>query len=245
QLLKLRPLAREHLIYQCGNGERFSLWFDPWVQGESVHALYGHRVIYDTGLGMMARVKDIIWEGEWAWPPVSGDLIELQLRMQGIPINSAPDRIYWDRVGAPFSTSKAWQGIRPGSSLVAWHRLVWHPKNIPKHAFCLWLTIRGAHRTRDKLVAMGVTQQSSCLFNCGEPETLDHLFFLCPFSSRVWLEVLGLCNIVRPILPWTEEVDWMITHAPGNTFHHSLRKLAMAATVYHLWIERNNRCFNN
>ncbi|GAV92766.1 LOW QUALITY PROTEIN: zf-RVT domain-containing protein, partial [Cephalotus follicularis] len=176
QLLKLRPMAREHLIYQCGNGERFSLWFDPWVQGESVHALYGHRVIYDSGLGVMARVKDII-DGEWAWPQVSGDLIELQLRTQGIPISNAPDRIFWDQVGVSFSTSKAWQGIRKGSSLVDWHNLVWHPRYIPKHAFCLWLTLRRAHRTRDKLVAMGVTHHTSCLFNCGEPETLDHLFF--------------------------------------------------------------------
>ncbi|GAV91823.1 zf-RVT domain-containing protein, partial [Cephalotus follicularis] len=138
-----------------------------------------------------------------------------------------------------------WQGIHTVSSAVAWHSLVWHPKGIPKHAFCFWLTLRGAHRTRDKLVAMGVTHHTSCLFNCGEPETLDHLFFHCPFSSRVWLEVLALCNLVRPILPSADEVDWMIIHSPGTMFHHSLRKLAMAATIFHLWIERNNRCFSN
>ncbi|GAV58210.1 hypothetical protein CFOL_v3_01744, partial [Cephalotus follicularis] len=31
QILRLRPLAKEHLIYRCGNGEHFSLWFDPWL----------------------------------------------------------------------------------------------------------------------------------------------------------------------------------------------------------------------
>ncbi|GAV87812.1 hypothetical protein CFOL_v3_31238 [Cephalotus follicularis] len=65
QMLRLRPLAREHLIYECGNGEQFSLWIDPWLQAKSVHALYGHRVIYDTGLDKMARVKDIIQDGKW------------------------------------------------------------------------------------------------------------------------------------------------------------------------------------
>ncbi|GAV92785.1 hypothetical protein CFOL_v3_36163, partial [Cephalotus follicularis] len=58
QILQLRPLAREHLIYKCGNGERFSLWFDPWLQGDSIHALYGRRVIYDSGLDTQARVKE-------------------------------------------------------------------------------------------------------------------------------------------------------------------------------------------
>ncbi|GAV69026.1 hypothetical protein CFOL_v3_12527, partial [Cephalotus follicularis] len=31
QILRLRPLAKEHLIYKFGNGEHFSLWFDPWL----------------------------------------------------------------------------------------------------------------------------------------------------------------------------------------------------------------------
>ncbi|GAV92800.1 zf-RVT domain-containing protein, partial [Cephalotus follicularis] len=139
-----------------------------------------------------------------------------------------------------FSTSRAWQAIRTRSPTVAWHSLVWHPKRIPKHAFCFWLTLRGAHWTRDKLAVMGMHPNPLCLFNCGEPESLVHLFFHCPFSSKVWKEVLALCNIVRPILPWAEEVAWMTSHATRNSFHHTLRKLAMAATIYHMWIERNS-----
>ncbi|GAV92518.1 LOW QUALITY PROTEIN: zf-RVT domain-containing protein, partial [Cephalotus follicularis] len=212
QTLRLRSLAKEHIIYQCGNGETFSLWYDPWVQGDSIHALFGHRVIYDTGLGKQARVKDIIWE--------------------------APDRIFWNQVGVSFSTSRAWNNIRTVSNRVAWHGVVWHPYSIPKHAFSLWLTIRGALRTRDKLVPMGVLSSANCVFHSGEPETHDHLFF-CPYSATVWKEILGLCHIVRPILPWADEVEWMSANATGNQFHQTLRKLALAASVYHLWIERN------
>ncbi|GAV92740.1 hypothetical protein CFOL_v3_36118 [Cephalotus follicularis] len=54
-----------------------------------------------------------------------------------------------------------------------------------------------------------------------------------------------MCNITRPILPWTSKVQWMTDHTKGNKFHHTLRKLALAATVYHIWIERNRRCFKN
>ncbi|GAV92484.1 LOW QUALITY PROTEIN: zf-RVT domain-containing protein, partial [Cephalotus follicularis] len=184
QTLLLRPLARAHLIYRCGNGELFSLWYDPWVHGESVHALYGHRVMLDTGLDRAAKIKDILWEGQWCWPQTSADLIDLQ-RVLDIPISSGPDCIFWDRVGAPFSTSRAWLGIRTPSNKVPWHSLVWHPQRIPKHAFCLWLALRGAHRTRDKLLTVGVVQSATCAFHCGLPESYDHLFFQCPFSMKV------------------------------------------------------------
>ncbi|GAV93068.1 LOW QUALITY PROTEIN: zf-RVT domain-containing protein, partial [Cephalotus follicularis] len=180
QTLLLRPLAREHIIYQCGNGERFSLWYDPWLQGDSIHARYGRRVMYDTGLGCHARVKDVLCEGQWNWPQVSGDLLEIQQRVNVIPISTNPDTIFWTKVGDSFSTSRAWNAIRTRSNFVGWHELVLHPR-IPKHAFSLWLAIR----TRDKLMAMGVTHSAQCVFHCGGTESLDHLFFQCPFSTSV------------------------------------------------------------
>ncbi|GAV92662.1 zf-RVT domain-containing protein, partial [Cephalotus follicularis] len=245
QLLLLRPLAREHIIYRCGNGELFSLWYDPWLHGESVHALYGHRVIYDTGLGRSVRVKCMIREGEWQWPQTSCDLIDIQHRVQNIPISSAPDSIHWNKIGEAFSTACAWQVTRRRSNVVPWHGVVWHPKRIPKHAFSLWLALRGAHRTKDKLLAAGVVQDTACVFHCGENETMVHLFFQCPYSAKVWRDVLSMCNIYRPILSWPNEVLWMTSHAKGKEFHHTIRKLAFAATTYHLWIERNRRCFKN
>ncbi|GAV91993.1 zf-RVT domain-containing protein [Cephalotus follicularis] len=238
-------MAKEHLIYRCGYGELFSLWFDPWLHGDSVHALYGHRVIHDAGLGKHVRVKDIIWEGEWSWPQVSGDLLELQQRVRNIAISAAPDSIHWDKVWEAFSTARAFGGIRERSSTVAWHDIVWHAKRIRKHAFSTWLALRGAHRTKNKLLVVGVVHSAKCAFLCGETETPEHIFFQCPFSAKVWREVLDMCNIARPILPWADEVQWMSIHAKGNAFHQTVRKLAFAATIYHLWIERNRRCLKN
>ncbi|GAV93106.1 zf-RVT domain-containing protein, partial [Cephalotus follicularis] len=210
QILHLRPVAKEHLIYQCGRGDKFSLWYDPWLHGESVHALYGHRVMYDAGLGV-----------------------------QDIPILASSDCIFWGSLGQSFSTHKAWNAIRVPSSEVPWFSLVWHPMRIPKHSFCLWLAIIGAHRTKDKLRARGSSLSPLCAFNCGEEETLEHMFFICPFSHSVWTAVLAMCNLVRPPLPWLDEIAWMTDHSHGRGFPASVRKLALAATVYNLWIERN------
>ncbi|GAV77912.1 zf-RVT domain-containing protein, partial [Cephalotus follicularis] len=179
------PIGKEHLVYRCERGDKFSLWFDSWMHGETVHALYGHRVIYDAGLGKSALVKEVICEGRWCWPPKSGDLVEIQQRVQDIPVSLAPDCIFWESAGHSFSTNKSWHGIRTRSNEVSWHNLVWFPSRIPKHAFFLWLAIRGAHRTKEKLLAVGVVQMADCVFHCGEGESVEHLFFQCPYTKNI------------------------------------------------------------
>ncbi|GAV80392.1 zf-RVT domain-containing protein, partial [Cephalotus follicularis] len=186
RILLLRPLVKEHLKYICGNGESFSLWNDPWLHRESVHALYGHRVIYDTGLSKVASVSDILSGGEWSWPQTSADLIDLQQRVQVIPNSTRPDSIHWDKARESFTTSKAWQALRHRSSEVAWHCVVWHPHRIPKHAFILWLALRGALKTRDILLESGYTQNALCVFSCGDIESSTHLFFHCPYTANIW-----------------------------------------------------------
>ncbi|GAV60988.1 zf-RVT domain-containing protein, partial [Cephalotus follicularis] len=138
-----------------------------------------------------------------------------------------------------FSTMQAWQRIRVRSAEVDWHKLVWHPVRIPKHAFCLWLALRRSHKNRDKLLAIGVLHTASCVFNCGKVESLEHLFFQCPFTLNIWKAVLAMCNVLRPIVQWMDEIKWMLDHDRGHKFPTLVRKLGFAASVYHLWLERN------
>ncbi|GAV89881.1 zf-RVT domain-containing protein [Cephalotus follicularis] len=121
----------------------------------------------------------------------------------------------------------------------------WHSSCIYKHAFCLWLAIMVAHRTRDKLLLLGIVDSALCPFNCGENESTEHLFFACPFTQQIWMQILNMCNVKRQIAPWSDEIQWMIDHSRGNKFPQTLRKLAFAATIYHVWMERNRRCFKN
>ncbi|GAV70349.1 hypothetical protein CFOL_v3_13847, partial [Cephalotus follicularis] len=95
------------------------------------------------------------------------------------------------------------------------------------------------------LSRLGITSSACFVFNCGENEQLDHLFFGCPYSKQIWAQILGKFNIIRPILPWAEEIQWMVDHTKGNKFPQALRKLVFGATVYHIWMERNRRIFKN
>ncbi|GAV77317.1 zf-RVT domain-containing protein [Cephalotus follicularis] len=163
--------------------------------------------------------------------------------MQDIPSSNALDCIFWQTDGHAFSTKTAWQAIRTHEDKVNWYRLVWHTLRIPKHAFCLWLMILGAHKTRDKLLALGIVASTGCVFNCGEIESIDYLFFACPYTQNLWQVVLNMCNIHKSILPRPDEVQWMIEHSNGRKFPAFLKKMALGATVYHFW--RNHRIFRN
>ncbi|GAV86407.1 LOW QUALITY PROTEIN: zf-RVT domain-containing protein, partial [Cephalotus follicularis] len=177
QILHLRSLALNHLVYVCGKGDRFSLWFDPWFHGSSIYALYGHRVIYDKGMTNSGLA--VIMNDQWCWPTTSPDLLQIQHRFQDTPVTTSSDCIFWESVGQTFLTKRAWDSIRTLAPSIEWAKLVWHPAGISKHAFCLWLAILGPHRTLDKLSLLGIAPSACCVFNCGDNENEDHLFFAC------------------------------------------------------------------
>ncbi|GAV69290.1 LOW QUALITY PROTEIN: zf-RVT domain-containing protein, partial [Cephalotus follicularis] len=180
-MLNLRDLARTHMVYECGRGEQFFLWYDPWFHGNSIHAWYGHWVIYDATMNGTEKLKEVIVNGRWSWPQTSWQLIEIQQRVHDISVSSQSDCIGWHKRGGAFS-SKAWQLIRRASVFVPWWKLVWFSKRIPKHSFCLWLTILRAHKTKDKLLNWGLISSARCVFHCGGSESMDHLFFERPYT---------------------------------------------------------------
>ena len=73
-----------------------------------------------------------------------------------------------------------------------WWRLVWH-KHVPRFSFILWIAIREALSTQDKLLSYDLIR--SCLLYGGGDENVDHLLFDCPFSERKWFDMCSECLI--------------------------------------------------
>ncbi|GAV93079.1 hypothetical protein CFOL_v3_36457, partial [Cephalotus follicularis] len=136
QILHLRNKALTQLVYVCGRWDKFSLWYDPWFHGTSIYSTYGYRVIYDAGLGNNELVQTVIENDQWCWPTTSPQLLDIQSRVQNIPITSSLDSISWGSVGKPFTTKQAWESLRISAPQVGWAKLVWHTLHIPKHALC-------------------------------------------------------------------------------------------------------------
>ncbi|GKB91561.1 reverse transcriptase domain, reverse transcriptase zinc-binding domain protein [Tanacetum coccineum] len=75
------------------------------------------------------------------------------------------------------------------------------------------------------------------------PDSHDHLFFECAFSSQVWSKVRVLCGM-DSIPPRLIDVTTFINPiSKGKTAVSILSRLVLAATSYYIWLERNGRLF--
>ncbi|KAL9346338.1 hypothetical protein Peur_061191 [Populus x canadensis] len=78
-----------------------------------------------------------------------------------------------------------------------------------------------------------------------QEEALDHnhLFFECSYTKAIWWDVCDRCDIPRMTKGWDEWIRWATISWHGKSFVNFSRKLSFAATVYHVWQERNARIF--
>ncbi|GJR15479.1 putative reverse transcriptase domain-containing protein [Tanacetum coccineum] len=153
-------------------------------------------------------------------------------------------------VFSEFSVSRAWEAFRPRGNEVNWFRTVWFPHLVPRHSFHLWLVMRNSLKTQDKLRQWDVGINTDLnLLQCSlyntQSDSHAHLFFECPYSSKVWKLVRHLANmeLVPPIL--YDIVDHLQPMANKRTVRSIFGKLLLAASSYFVWLERNNRLFKN
>ncbi|KAJ6387043.1 hypothetical protein OIU78_016881 [Salix suchowensis] len=92
--------------------------------------------------------------------------------------------------------------------------LIWNRWQVPRHAFILWLASRSRLRTLNR----------------------------CAYSAEVWREVTLRAIINWPALPWERAWEWAAKEFTNRSNpNQNLVGMILAATIYHLWAERNNR----
>ena len=81
----------------------------------------------------------------------------------------------------------------------------------------------------------------NCCMFCGEPdETRDHLFFACPYTYTLWLQVIGTLLQPEPSPDWNEIVARIMAGSVG-TLRSILLRLAFQVSIYYMRKERNER----
>ena len=83
-----------------------------------------------------------------------------------------------------------------------------------------------------------------CVLCKGDQETIDHLFFSCPFSTYLW----ALCRLKlglpqSPIGSLHEEATLLQLLFKQKSKTSFLARATLAATVWHIWKERTARTF--
>ncbi|KAJ6670044.1 hypothetical protein OIU85_019872, partial [Salix viminalis] len=98
----------------------------------------------------------------------------------------------------------------------------------------------------DRLHGPAGPSNVTCVLCNREPETHCHLFFNCSFSKQVWEAVNFKARIQWPGLPWDQLTIWAGNNLTKKSqINCQIARLVLAASVYHMWQERNRRVFSN
>ncbi|CAH2052667.1 unnamed protein product, partial [Thlaspi arvense] len=157
--------------------------------------------------------------------------------------SSGPDQYLWNTGGierSTFSVARTWEELRPSDQPKPWYKVVWFKCCIPKHTFTFWVTTADRLPFRCRLVSWGIATSALCCLCNLHDETRDHLFLHCEFNQLVWKIILH--RLGQPSLAfanWSELITWML--GPSHHTPKLLKLLAVQATIFFLWKERNTR----
>lgn len=186
-----------------------------------------------------ATVSQFIHEGEWHIPPTSitsaiqkwRAIEKLQL-----PAINQEDTIIWklQPLGV-FSINSAWDALRSQKAVVEWASVAWHKYAVPKFSCYSLLAVSRRLLTKESLTYMGFQVDSRCVL-CGNlPESIEHLFFQCPFSAYVWKRCrLKLLLSPRRRCTIQTEIADILNKFKGQSQADVLARLVFNATVWHV-----------
>jgi hypothetical protein len=68
----------------------------------------------------------------------------------------------------------------------------------------------GLVATGKKLLKWGYRGDVLCVFYRSCIEGIEHIFFQCGFSKRIWKEILSKFLVEDPCIAWEDIIDWGI-----------------------------------
>ncbi|XP_077251953.1 uncharacterized protein LOC143891208 [Tasmannia lanceolata] len=145
-----------------------------------------------------------------------------------------------------FSSKSAWNAVRLKTAITPWSSTIWFKGAIPKHSIVSWKAIINKLSTTDRLSFLNSGQNRRCILCSTEPETVNHLFFNCGFSSWIWRSILWRIGTQRRLKKnVAEEEQWIRDNFTGEGQRTTALKYGFQPTIYHIWRERNSRLFEN
>ncbi|KAL0293102.1 UNVERIFIED_CONTAM: hypothetical protein Sradi_6956800 [Sesamum radiatum] len=231
------------LQYRVGDGCTFRLWQDIWHE-QGPLCLSFPRGPTVTDLPLDAHLSEVLMHGQWVWPTLTDpDINEIVSHLPPIYTNS-PDKVIWRHNSGQFTVQSAIELIQPRINRVEWHGLLQGRYKIPRHTFILWLAFLEKLSTSDKAwLAHG---DNGCVLCNGQSvETHEHLFFKCQYSRRCLNIIQREVRFHWPKEGWQQGITWASKRWRSPHLINAAFRALLAALVYHLWIERNNRKFTD
>lgn len=179
------------------------------------------------------------------FPPLMKKLLEIRdslIASQGSTEEAVQLLDSWCIRGR-FQATLAYKSFMPAGRIQPWHKVVWNTIMPPKFSFTFWLATLNRMPTKDRLVFLG--EEQICGLCEMHIETLNHLFFSCSFTRKVWQQIKEWTGLRRTMGTLKSSVKWLLKDNGGTSWRCKWRQLSLAATVYYLWRCRNQAIFDS
>ncbi|GJR53135.1 RNA-directed DNA polymerase, eukaryota, reverse transcriptase zinc-binding domain protein [Tanacetum coccineum] len=141
-LLRLRPLFRDHIVCRIGDGLSTSLWYDNWHAICLLSNFISKREMLHYGISLNCKVADVIKDGKWDWPAdLVGKYDGLSVISPPCLVKDKPDKVVWRNVRGrcyDFSVSEVWNDIRcrNDQKVLDNHNHLFFECEFPKQVWC-------------------------------------------------------------------------------------------------------------
>ncbi|XP_019262929.1 PREDICTED: uncharacterized protein LOC109240714 [Nicotiana attenuata] len=120
-----------------------------------------------------------------------------------------------------------------------------HTSVHPRYRFILWLAVQKRLATVDRLLKLGITVPTDCIFCRHSIETFNHLFFECPIAKSLWTKLCLWLGHKRNIGDWEFELKWISKKAKSRAGINGIICCVFAMTVALILRERNKGRFED
>jgi hypothetical protein len=126
---------------------------------------------------------------------------------------------------------------------VHWDKLIWNSYVPPTRAFISWRLLHDRLPTDENLRKRGCYIVSICCFCRKQSESSSHIFLHCPVTAQLWD---WLSKGSGQHMDLTSGLSLVLSSVGvGGKLAHQIVNSSILHTIWCIWLERNNRYFND
>ncbi|CAN6545401.1 unnamed protein product [Malus baccata var. baccata] len=260
-ILTGRDLLKLGSHWQILGGQDVRVWVDKWLPSLPM----GHPLPFGSvPVSLNLRVSSLICPVSRRWDlnfllPFLSDSDRTAIEETPIGDLSRKDRIIWggSRNGI-YSVKSGYRWIQSRSldrrdrrlstarrvPSVLW-KAIWKLEVPPKLRHFLWLTVHNCLPTCEALFRRRSFVSFTCPICLCHDETIEHLFFTCPWVEPIWFGGALTYKIDRDAIhSWVEWLTGVWSYSFASSSHAKWLRTYIAYTCWFIWKTRCDFVFN-
>jgi hypothetical protein len=187
-----------------------------------------------TGNPLNIKFRRILLGNNWdLW-------LALVHRLMAVRLTDDPDNFVWKLTTSGLFTVKSMYADLMNGHTVFLRKYIWKLKVPLKVKIFMWFLFHKVILTKDNLAKRNWTGCKKCAF-CDSKESINHLFFHCPFAKLIWRTIQFTFNIPPPANVTNMFGNWL--NGVDKKNKNNVR-IGICSLMWAIWNCRNDVVFN-